>query len=90
MRGGAQVYDRGGPKSQIQEYARVGAREVQTLAFHLKTYFGGLPIAFHLTGGEASDSAPLTNVPSGQCRSAHAFAMSCSFQRVASAPSAGL
>jgi transposase len=24
--------------------------------FHLKTDFGGLPIAFHLTGGEASDS----------------------------------
>src|SRR5665811_906288 len=23
---------------------------------HLKTDFGGLPIAFHLTGGEASDS----------------------------------
>ena len=26
---------------------------------HLKTDFGGLPIAFHLTGGEASDSATL-------------------------------
>ena len=32
MRGGAQVYDRGGPKSQIQECARVGARESRARA----------------------------------------------------------
>ena len=30
-----------------------------TKTIHLKTDFGGLPIAFHLTGGEASDSREL-------------------------------
>ena len=36
---------------------RLAARVAVSLPrIHLKTDFGGLPIAFHLTGGEASDS----------------------------------
>ena len=36
---------------------RLAARVAVSLTkIHLKTDFGGLPIAFHLTGGEASDS----------------------------------
>ena len=35
---------------------RLAAGVADTLQIHLKTDFGGLPIAFHFTGGEASDS----------------------------------
>ena len=38
---------------------RLAARVAVSRPDYLKTDFGGLPIAFHLTGGEASDSRTL-------------------------------
>ena len=46
----------GGRKRGQHDQALGRSRGGFSTKIHLKTDFGGLPIAFHLTGGEASDS----------------------------------
>ena len=50
----------GGGRKGGSKIRRSVGREVDfSCKIHLKTDFNGLPIAFHLTGGEASDSTQL-------------------------------
>src|SRR3978361_1624451 len=52
-----------GAKGGQQNQALGRSRGGFSCKIHLKTDFNGLPIAFHLTGGEVSDSTPLTTSP---------------------------
>ena len=58
--GGAGPCLGGGGKRGQQNQALGRSRGGFSCKIHLKTDFDGLPIGFHLTGGEASDSTQLT------------------------------